>query len=119
MVYICYNSKMMGFEFDPAKNLLVQGKHRIDFETAQALWLDERGYEYVSSPNLEYRYARVAQIEGKCWTAIFTYRKRKKKPNRKRKKNIRLITVRRAHPKEEAQYRQLLALAIGQAPSPA
>jgi uncharacterized DUF497 family protein len=108
---------MMGFEFDPAKNLITQGKHRMGFETAQALWLDERGHEYFSRVvESEYRYARVAQIEGKSWTAIFTYRKKKKKPNGKRKKNIRLITVRRARPKEDAQYRQLLALATIEPP---
>ena len=87
----------MGFEYDPKKSQTNKAKHRIDFEEAQALWDDPRGVEILLSYLDEPRRARIAKLSAghrEVWTATFTYRGEK----------VRLISVRRARPKEKATY---------------
>ena len=82
------------FEYDPAKSRANYEKHGIDFETAQALWLDERkALGPTASPD-EMRWMLVAKLDGKLWSAIFT----------ERKGRARLISVRRSRPQEAASY---------------
>lgn len=83
------------FEFDPAKSEANLAKHGIDFEQAQALWDDERllGIK-VADYDGEKRQLLVGGIEGRCWTAIVTFRDDR----------IRIISVRRARRSEEMAY---------------
>jgi hypothetical protein len=86
----------MKFEWDGRKNLTNKQKHGIDFETAKALWSDERRVEIdVAFPD-EKRCVLIARAEGKTWTAIYTMRG----------ETIRLISVRRARPKEVRLYEE-------------
>ena len=86
----------MQYEYDPAKSAANKEKHGIDFEEAQALWLDEYRIELDTRSETEARYAVIGQMPGQIWTAICTDRGR----------NIRIISVRRARKEEAALYEQ-------------
>jgi uncharacterized DUF497 family protein len=49
-------------------------KHGIDFEGAQALWIDEDRLEIPGKTLDEPRYLVVGMINGKHWSAVITYR---------------------------------------------
>ncbi|MDX0428030.1 BrnT family toxin [Sinorhizobium medicae] len=87
----------MDFEFDPAKSATNLEKHGIDFDAAQALWLDDRLLEVPAKTEDEPRSLAIGQINGKHWTAVFTYRGTA----------IRIISVRRSREKEIEQYESL------------
>ena len=82
------------FEFDPDKSAANRAKHGIDFEQAQRLWLDDRRTVGPVDYEGEDRWMIVELIENKLWSAVVTYRD----------ESIRIISVRRARPKEAAQY---------------
>jgi uncharacterized DUF497 family protein len=83
------------FEYDPAKSAANKAKHGINFEEAQALWLDDDLLISRSRPNAsEERWLAIGIIGQRRWTAIFTMRG----------VNIRLISVRRAREQEVAAY---------------
>jgi uncharacterized DUF497 family protein len=83
------------FEFDPAKSEANLAKHGIDFVDAQALWLDDELLLLRSRPEEpEERWLAIGQIDGKCWTAIITYREGQ----------VRLISVRRSRDNEARLY---------------
>lgn len=82
------------FEFDPAKSAANLAKHGIDFEQAQALWLDEARVTGPTNSPGEERWMLVARLDGKLWSAIYTYRD----------ESIRLISVRRSRSGEARQY---------------
>ncbi len=84
----------MKFDFHPAKSLANQQKHGIDFEEAQALWLDEDRIQIPARGDTEERYAMLAKKGGRIWAAFFTLRG----------ETIRLISVRRARENEERAY---------------
>ena len=84
----------MEFEFDPAKSAINKEKHGIDFITAQQLWFDVDRVEIIARTEDEPRFALIAQLNNKLWTAIFTGRQNK----------IRIISVRRAREKEIQLY---------------
>ena len=88
----------MQFEFDPEKSARTKAdpNRRIDFVEAQALWLDPDRVEVPLPFSAEPRVAVIGRIGGKLWTAIAT----------QRGENIRIISVRRAHEKEERIYEQ-------------
>lgn len=71
-------------------------KHGIDFERAQALWLDEWRIELEARSHGEPRFMTVGLCEGKHWTAFFTLRG----------EAVRLISVRRARAEEIELYEQ-------------
>lgn len=85
----------MRFEYDPAKSAANKEKHGIDFDAAQALWLDDDMAELPSAAQVvnEVRYMVIGRIAGQHWTAIVT----------RRGDAIRIISVRRAR-KEEVGY---------------
>ncbi|MCM5693900.1 BrnT family toxin [Sinorhizobium meliloti] len=87
----------MDFEFDPAKSATNLEKHGIDVDAAQALWLDDRLLEVPAKTEDEPRSLAIGQINGKHWTAVFTYRGTA----------IRIISVRRSREKEIEQYESL------------
>lgn len=86
----------MPFEFDPEKSARTKAdpNRRIDFVEAQRIWLDRDRVEIPLPFTAEARTAVIGRIGKKLWTAIVT----------QRGENIRIISVRRAHPKEERIY---------------
>jgi uncharacterized DUF497 family protein len=85
---------MIDFEFDHAKSLSNLKKHGINFEKAKTIWDDPDCVEVPARLQDELRLLVIGKIEGKLWAAIITYRNNK----------IRIISVRRARPEEEAVY---------------
>jgi uncharacterized DUF497 family protein len=69
-------------------------KHGIDFEEAQALWLDEMLVEIPARTEDEPRFLVVGRIGDAHWSAVITYRDDR----------IRIISVRRARDEEVALY---------------
>jgi uncharacterized DUF497 family protein len=85
----------MDFEFDPDKSSANLAKHGIDFEAAQALWLDDRRIEAgVVIRGEEERQLVVGSIDDRLWTAVVT----------RRGDALRIISVRRARSREEEEY---------------
>jgi uncharacterized protein len=82
------------FEFDPEKSAANKAKHGIDFEAAQALWVDDDAIEVDARSETELRKAIIGVIEGKHWIAFFTLRA----------DAIRIISVRRARDYEVEAY---------------
>lgn len=86
----------MNFEYDSNKSAENKAKHGIDFEEAQALWDDPDAIELCTAFTKEVRYIVIGMIGQKHWSAVITYRK----------KNIRLISVRRSRDKEVEVYEE-------------
>ena len=84
----------MRFEFDPEKSAANKSKHGIDFNQAQAIWADPDRLEIPARSVDEARQQVIGRIGEKTWSAFITYRNEK----------IRIISVRRARPEEEARY---------------
>lgn len=84
----------MEFEFDAKKSEANLEKHGLSFDVAKVLWSDINALELPAKSESETRKMLIARHDGKVWSAIFT----------ERGKNIRLISVRRAHKNEEALY---------------
>lgn len=85
------------FEYDPAKSEANRLKHGIDFEVAQELWQDELRLEIPARvQDGEERWALIARLLARIWTAIFT----------RRGDRVRIISVRRARKEEEELYGQ-------------
>lgn len=84
----------MRFEFDSRKSAANKVKHGIDFIEAQAIWADPDRLETPARTLDEMRFQVIGQINGKTWSAFVTYRD----------DNVRVISVRRARPDEEARY---------------
>jgi uncharacterized protein len=87
----------MIFEYDADKSDLNKVKHGIDFDEAQALWLDPQRLEIPAKDTNEPRCMVIGHINGKYWSAIITYRKQ----------NIRLISVRRSRNEEVELYESI------------
>ncbi|MEI8171719.1 MAG: BrnT family toxin [Rhodoferax sp.] len=85
---------MSPFEFDATKSESNRAKHGIDFVVAQSLWNDPMLLEIPAKTEDEPRFLAIGQIDGKHWSAVFTYRG----------SNVRLISVRRARTEEVALY---------------
>jgi uncharacterized protein len=84
----------MAFEFDSEKSAANNAKHGIDFIEAQQIWNDADRLEITARSLDEPRYQVIGRIGEKTWSAFITYRN----------ETIRLISVRRARPEEEARY---------------
>ncbi|WP_411033114.1 BrnT family toxin [Shinella sp. BYT-45] len=84
----------MNFECAPEKSKANKAKHGIDFEEAQALWLDERLIEAPARTDDEPRYLVVGRIDGRHWSAVCV----------RRGDNVRIISVRRAREQEIEHY---------------
>ena len=82
------------FEFDPNKSAANLEKHGIDFTAAQQLWQDDFRLIVPAKTQGETRFALIAKLNQKGWTAIYT----------ERAGRIRIIAVRRARDKEEKLY---------------
>lgn len=84
----------MEFEYDPPKSQANKEKHGIDFDEAQALWLDEDRVEFPARSDTEERHALIAKKDEKIWIAFYTMREA----------TTRIISVRRARESEEKTY---------------
>jgi uncharacterized protein len=84
----------MKFEWDKGKSIVNEEKHGLTFEGARDLWLDEKRVELEIDYPDEKRWALIAGLKGKIWTAIYTIRNGA----------VRLISVRRARAKEVKLY---------------
>lgn len=84
----------MEFEFDPAKSASNLEKHGIDFTAVQALWDDPMRVEIPARTVDEPRWLVIAQIAGRHWSAVVTYREQR----------IRIISARRSRKEETALY---------------
>lgn len=82
------------FEYDPDKSAANLAKHGIDFELVQQLWIDDRRTEIDVVRGIERRTLTTGLIDGKLWTAVHT----------ERGNSIRIISARRAWPKEIRRY---------------
>ncbi len=89
----------MLFEFDPEKSKRTKAdpNRQIDFVEAQRIWNDPEHVEIPLPFTAETRWAVIGKMRGRIWTAIIA----------RRGDNIRIISVRRAHKKEEALYEQI------------
>ena len=85
----------MAFEYHIEKSVANKAKHGIDFEEAQEIWRDENRLQVPAKNTNEPRYQVIGRIGEVIWSAFITY------PY----ENIRIISVRRARPSEEASYR--------------
>lgn len=84
----------MEFEYDPEKSKINKAKHGLDFEEAQALWLDPDSVGFVAQSDDEDRYAIIAILKKKLWVGFYTQRENR----------IRIISVRRARINERKLY---------------
>lgn len=84
----------IAFEFDPEKSAANLAKHGIDFEAAQAIWLDKDATDIEARSETELRAGVVGMIEDRCWTAFITVRG----------DAIRIISVRQARDYEVEAY---------------
>ena len=84
----------MEFEFDPAKSASNLEKHGIDFTAVQALWDDPMRVEIPARTVDEPRWLVIAQIAGRHWSAVVTYREQR----------VRIISARRSRKEETALY---------------
>lgn len=86
----------MLFEYGHEKSQANLKKHGIDFKQAANLWDDEYRYVIQANSSSEPRFIMIAQYRDKHWSAIFTYRR----------KDIRIISVRRSRKQEVTHYEQ-------------
>lgn len=84
----------MKFEWDEDKSRNNETKHGIDLNTATQLWKDRTRVEIQTDFPNEARCIVVGKINGKLWTAIFTWRD----------DIVRIISVRRARKKAAKLY---------------
>ncbi len=82
------------FEYDPAKSAANLAKHGIDFEQAQALWLDDARLVVEARTSDEPRSLTIGLIGDRMWAAVCTARI----------ESIRIISVRRARKEEVELY---------------
>ena len=88
----------MEFEWDEAKRLSNIEKHGIDFFRARSIFDGRPRTELISSRGDEKRFVSTADLDDRIVTVVWI----------KRRKVIRLISVRGARDAEKRQYRSLL-----------
>jgi len=84
----------MHFEYDPEKSAANKAKHGIDFDEAQALWLDEWLLEAPARTDDEPRFLAIGRIGDRHWTAVCV----------RRGDATRIISVRRSRAQEIERY---------------
>jgi len=85
---------VLEFEFDLAKSAANLVKHGIDFTAAQSIWRDSHRIEVPARTTDEPRWMVIGQIDGRCWSAVVTYRD----------EHVRIISARRSRESEVAIY---------------
>ena len=84
----------MEFEFDPEKSFANRIKHGLDFDEAKLLWADPFLVEVPALTEDEPRFLCIGRIGRRHWTAVITWRNGR----------VRIISVRRARPREIEHY---------------
>jgi len=84
----------MEFVFGPAKSAPNESKHGVNSEQAKELWLDEDRLVIPARSDSEERWALLGKFEDKLWVVFYTHRGGR----------VRIISVRRARPKEVKFY---------------
>jgi uncharacterized protein len=84
------------FEWDEEKSGRTKQQRGLSFSDAVHIWYDSDAIEISVRAETEVRWAKIGKLSGQIHTAIFTLRGTK----------IRIISVRRSHPKEIAFYGQ-------------
>lgn len=84
----------MEFEYDPDKSVANRIKHGLSFDEATALWSDPLLVEVPALTEDEPRFLCIGRIGSKHRTAVITWRNG----------GVRIISVRRARPKEIEHY---------------
>ena len=87
----------MIFEWDEAKRLRVLAARGLDFEDASRMFDGRLVHSVPSRRNDEQRFASTAEINGKFFTVVWTWRGHHR----------RIISFRRARLGEERAYRQI------------
>ena len=82
------------FEFDRAKSDSNRAKHGIDFVSIQALWDDPQLLEIPGRVSDEARHIVIGRIGAQYWSCVVPYRDGR----------VRVISARRARPKEIRLY---------------
>jgi uncharacterized protein len=85
---------VLEFEFDPVKSAANLVKHGIDFIAAQSIWRDTHRIEVPARTMDEPGWMVIGQIDGRCWSAVVTYRD----------EHVRIISVRCSRKSEVASY---------------
>jgi len=84
----------MKFDWDEGKSQKNLSKHRIDFESATNLWLDDNRIEIDAPHPVEDRHIMIGRHLNKLWAAVYTIRGN----------TTRIISVRRARKREVHLY---------------
>lgn len=84
------------FEWDDLKSEMTRRDpaRQFDFEFATGAWIDAEAVEFFAIFKGELRVQRIAKIDGKVHSIIYTMRG----------SNVRIISVRRARANEERRY---------------
>ena len=85
----------MEFEYDAHKSASNKSKHGISFEAVKVLWAVP-AVEIQARTMDELRFMLIGQINGKCYSCIYTIRN----------KVIRIISARRSRDSEEKIYHE-------------
>ncbi len=95
------NSAYTGFEWDDGKYQQTLEKRQISFIDASQLFEEYTRFTYIShnTETAEKRFVTVGLLKNKLFAVIYTIRA----------ENIRIITARRAHVREERIYKTLYA----------
>ncbi len=88
---------MLVFEYDPLKSKINRSKHGIDFDEAQALWLDPNLIEIPAKVIGEPRYMVIGKINKRHWSGVITCLG----------KFIRIISMRRSSQWEVSVYESI------------
>ena len=83
----------MKFEWDEAKSQINKLKHGISFPQALPLFADGIVGDLIADSAVELRWMKVAKLEGKHWSALYTIRSG----------IVRIISVRRSRNSEVIQ----------------
>jgi len=96
---IVKNHLALNFEWDEHKYNKTLEKHKISFIDATQLFEEYIRFTYISQniEGTEKRYVTVGLLKNKLFAVIYTLRQ----------ENIRIITARRAHVREERIYKAL------------
>lgn len=84
------------FEWDDEKSISNWRKHRVTFEEARRVFLDERRIEILDDDRDEERWLAIGLVVTTCLAVVFT----------ERNQRTRIISARKADKNEQADYFQ-------------
>jgi uncharacterized DUF497 family protein len=85
----------MKITFDPAKNITNLRKHKVSLADCEGVFYDPRALTREDTDHDELRFVTLGMTQaGELWVVAYTYRG----------EDIRVISARRAEPRERRQY---------------